>query len=225
MPVQDVPAEVGSEVLVVGSPGGEMLSHSVTKGIVSGYRDVDGKTALQTDATINAGNSGGPVVGPDGNLLGIVSYKVVGQGIEGLGFAVAATDICPLLNIRWHTDSDTIQSAIVLPVASNLPALSPGEVKVTLPPGVFVDTTRSYRLSYQPRVKSLAWGIAGLVLGGALVGSTVSTYVKNPEMTRARWSFLQVANTAGWTLALGGGAGISFSLALAKEPKLKWEEQ
>ena len=57
-----VPTDVkqGEEVLAIGSPLG--LQNSVTRGIVSGVRDVDGISMVQTDAAINPGNSGGPLI-------------------------------------------------------------------------------------------------------------------------------------------------------------------
>jgi S1-C subfamily serine protease len=88
-------ASVGSDVFVIGSPGGEALSHSMTRGIVSGYREVEGVVVLQTDASINAGVSGGPVVSATGEALGVVSYKLVGEGMEGLAFAVASGHASP----------------------------------------------------------------------------------------------------------------------------------
>jgi hypothetical protein len=87
----DADPKIGSEVLVVGMP--YSLNHSVAKGIVSGLRFVDGGTHIQIDAPVNHGNSGGPIVdAASGEVLGIVSWKVVSEDIEGLGFGVAIGD-------------------------------------------------------------------------------------------------------------------------------------
>ena len=85
-------AGVGREVLAIGTPQG--LSWSVSKGIVSALRDLRGLRLIQTDAAINAGNSGGP-------LIELVSNKVIGVNTltfrkdlaEGLNFAVSAEDV------------------------------------------------------------------------------------------------------------------------------------
>ena len=105
IPLRNTPIAVGDDVFVVGSPGGDALSHSVSKGIVSSYRNVKGLTLVQTDAAINPGNSGGPMIGPTGEVIGVVSFKLVGQGVEGLGFAVASTDVPVALGLRWGTET------------------------------------------------------------------------------------------------------------------------
>ena len=74
-----------------GNPLG--LESSVTSGIISAVnRDVnigDGNTytLIQTDAAINAGNSGGALVNAEGKVVGINTLKLSGTGIEGMGFA------------------------------------------------------------------------------------------------------------------------------------------
>lgn len=83
--------EVGDEVLAVGNPYG--LARSVTAGIISakerrvdldntGYRDF-----LQTDAAVNPGNSGGPLVNMRGEVVGI-NTAIVGQSYRGISFAI-----------------------------------------------------------------------------------------------------------------------------------------
>jgi serine protease Do len=83
--------DVGADILAVGSPLG--LSGTVTKGIVSAVRRLDsGITWLQIDASLNRGNSGGPLVLPDGTVVGVNSWKLRGESIEGLAFAIAVND-------------------------------------------------------------------------------------------------------------------------------------
>ncbi|MEE8263618.1 MAG: trypsin-like peptidase domain-containing protein [Gammaproteobacteria bacterium] len=86
--------EVGDQVFVIGAPYG--VSHTFTVGFVSGlHRDeVMGGFNLgevvQTDAAINAGNSGGPMFNLDGQVIGIVSHILSRSGgFEGLGFAIS----------------------------------------------------------------------------------------------------------------------------------------
>ena len=84
--------KVGEFALAVGSPLG--MQDSVTAGIISAVNrevtDTDGKTytLIQTDAAINAGNSGGALVNSEGQVIGINTLKLQGTGIEGMGFAI-----------------------------------------------------------------------------------------------------------------------------------------
>ena len=86
-------ASVGDEVFAIGAPSGDALSFSVTKGIVSSLREGgNGTRYIQTDAAINHGNSGGPLVNSKGEITSLVTWKIVGNGSEGLGFCVAIND-------------------------------------------------------------------------------------------------------------------------------------
>lgn len=80
--------QVGFDVFAIGAPTGEELAFSVTKGIISGFRKFQGTHYLQTDAALNPGNSGGPLLSVDGNVIGIVSWKIAAPGFEGLAFCV-----------------------------------------------------------------------------------------------------------------------------------------
>jgi S1-C subfamily serine protease len=75
------------KVMAIGSPLG--LIQSVSEGVVSGFRTFGGRGPyIQTEAEINPGNSGGALVNLAGELIGVPSMKLVGTGIEGLGFAI-----------------------------------------------------------------------------------------------------------------------------------------
>ncbi len=82
--------EVGEWVLAIGNPFG--LSHTVTAGIVSAKGRNIGITEyenfIQTDAAINFGNSGGPLLNLDGKVVGINTAIVGASGNIGIGFAV-----------------------------------------------------------------------------------------------------------------------------------------
>jgi len=83
--------EVGDEVLAIGNP--YRLARTVTAGIISakGRPGVVGPLAhqelLQTDAAVNPGNSGGPLVNMDGQVVGI-NTAIVGQSYRGISFAI-----------------------------------------------------------------------------------------------------------------------------------------
>ena len=84
--------KVGEFAMAVGNPLG--LQSSITCGVISAVNrkitDSDGitYTLIQTDAAINAGNSGGALVNSEGQVIGINTLKLQGEGIEGMGFAI-----------------------------------------------------------------------------------------------------------------------------------------
>ena len=95
---------VGDSVFAIGHPLGE-LDFSMTSGRVSALdRSItaDRNTApinmFQFDAAINSGNSGGPVFGESGDVIGIVTAKVGSSGVEGLGFAIPINDAVDIAN-------------------------------------------------------------------------------------------------------------------------------
>ena len=100
-------ARVGDTVFTVGAPiNSDAYSGTVTRGILSGKNRLVGvstqnsnvsdimMSVLQTDAAINSGNSGGPLVNANGEVIGITSLKLSSSGlssnasIEGMGFAI-----------------------------------------------------------------------------------------------------------------------------------------
>jgi hypothetical protein len=90
--------QVGEPVLAVGSPLG--LQGTVTTGVVSSMRDDPtggGFKVLQTDASVNPGNSGGPLVNRQAEVIGIVTFKI--RGGENLNFAI------PINYLRGLMDS------------------------------------------------------------------------------------------------------------------------
>ena len=84
--------QVGEFCMAIGNPLG--LGTTVTDGIVSAVdrtvTDEDGNSykAIQTNAAINSGNSGGALVNSKGQVIGINTLKVSGEGVEGVGFAI-----------------------------------------------------------------------------------------------------------------------------------------
>ncbi len=96
-----------SEELVIGETAiaiGNALGYgqSVTLGIVSALNrslEIDGVTReyIQTDAAINAGNSGGALLNAKGEVIGINSAKVSASGVEGMGYAIPIDEAKPVL--------------------------------------------------------------------------------------------------------------------------------
>ena len=93
---------VGDTVVAIGDPLGAEFRGTYTNGIVSAINrdvDVDGRTMtlIQTNAALNSGNSGGPLINCYGQVVGINTMKigdyVSSAGVEGLGFAIPSTTV------------------------------------------------------------------------------------------------------------------------------------
>jgi len=101
IPISSAPVfTLGAEVFTIGSPADIALGQSVSQGIISGRRTLDRFEFLQTDLAVNPGNSGGPLINEKGEVIGIVQSKLVGKGIEGLGFAVPMEVVMERLRLR-----------------------------------------------------------------------------------------------------------------------------
>ena len=95
---------IGDQVIVIGAPYG--VSHSLSVGYLSGIRDrekIPGSDLiprfLQTDASINQGNSGGPMFNMKGEIIGIVSHILSKTGgSNGLGFSVSVDTISSVID-------------------------------------------------------------------------------------------------------------------------------
>ena len=88
---------VGEKVIAIGNPLG--LSYTVTEGIVSAVNreGPNGlKDYIQTDVTLNPGNSGGPLINRDGEVIGVANFKV--GGAEALGFALESNVVRETVN-------------------------------------------------------------------------------------------------------------------------------
>ena len=100
--------EHGDPVAAIGNPLGVDLRNTITTGVVSGvnrgitledaYGDIT-MTVLQTNCAVNPGNSGGPLLNQYGQVVGIISSKIMGSmmgSVEGLGFAIPSNTAAPL---------------------------------------------------------------------------------------------------------------------------------
>jgi S1-C subfamily serine protease len=87
----------GEAVLVIGSPFG--LGGSVTTGAVSALRAINGLNYIQFSAPTSPGNSGGPLVNPAGEVIGITEAKAVATGAEGISIAIPVNQVCIQLKI------------------------------------------------------------------------------------------------------------------------------
>ena len=96
----DKKMSLGDTVFTIGSPVGYEYRGTVTNGIISGLNrlvEVSVKSSLQSDyvieviqtnTAVNPGNSGGPLFNSNGEVIGVISMKLVESSIEGMGFAI-----------------------------------------------------------------------------------------------------------------------------------------
>lgn len=92
--------QIGELVVAIGNPLG--YENTVTDGIVSGLNRqltdyIDSATLIQTNATINSGNSGGALANSKGKVVGINSAKLVASNAEGMGFALSINEVRPIV--------------------------------------------------------------------------------------------------------------------------------
>lgn len=102
--------KIGETVLAIGSPTGVDFSGSLAVGVISGKNrsisvDLDKNGTddwdmimLQTDAAINPGNSGGALVNMAGQLIGINTIKIIGNNVEGMGFANPVNEVVNIVS-------------------------------------------------------------------------------------------------------------------------------
>ncbi|MEI8195565.1 MAG: trypsin-like peptidase domain-containing protein, partial [Phycisphaerae bacterium] len=93
LPVAKAAPKAGQAVYAIGNPGlgRQILDNSISNGIISAVsRQIEGQTYIQHTAAINQGNSGGPLLNTQGQLIGINTLK---GDLENVGFAVPAESI------------------------------------------------------------------------------------------------------------------------------------
>ena len=130
--------KVGEFVMAVGNPLG--MQYSVTQGIVSAVnREVesDGTVyyAIQTDAAINSGNSGGALVNSNGEVIGVNTLKLAGTGIEGMGFAIPISSTTSIVN--QLIENKTVKRPYIGISGSSLDSTT--AQRYNLPEGVYVE--------------------------------------------------------------------------------------
>ena len=102
------PGTVGEAVYAVGSPFGQSLSGTITRGVLSARRVFEGVPFLQSDVAVNPGNSGGPLIDGSGRVIGIT---VIGTAAQGINLFIPIDDVLDKLSLSLH-----------VPVAATPPA-------------------------------------------------------------------------------------------------------
>lgn len=145
--------KVGEFAMAVGNPQG--LATSVTCGIISAVnREVtaDGRkyTAIQTDAAINSGNSGGALVNSKGQVIGVNTLKLSGTGVEGIGFAIP-------INTTTDIVAQLIEHKKVLRPYIGIEGMSVNEAtakKYNLVEGVYVRNSEDFSAAQKSGIKA-----------------------------------------------------------------------
>ena len=146
--------KVGEQVVAIGNALG--YGQSVTTGIVSAKNrrmDSDNNTVtdgsddssagvnlIQTDAAINPGNSGGALLNMEGEVVGINSAKLASTEVEGMGYAIAISDVTDILqNLMNETSRDKLDDSEHGVIGIKCTSLSSEAVQMYgIPAGVFV---------------------------------------------------------------------------------------
>jgi len=100
--ISKFPPNIGENVYVIGTPLREAFSNTVTKGIFSSHRKLDGQTFYQTDAAVNKGNSGGAAFNDNGEVIGIAVSGVFTQsgGSLNINFLIPIEEVFEALLIK-----------------------------------------------------------------------------------------------------------------------------
>ncbi|HEV7590404.1 MAG TPA: pre-peptidase C-terminal domain-containing protein [Longimicrobium sp.] len=173
--------EAGEAVVVIGAPEG--LSNTVSTGIVSAIRRIQGRTLVQISAPISHGSSGGPVLNMRGEVIG-VSVSVLSEG-QNLNFAVPATELLALSQARPERIAFTSNLRgpdVSTQNLARLPRIAVGQtVTGRLVDGDFVRPDGSYADSY------VYMGHAGERITATLRSSDFDSWLVVDDPHSATW--------------------------------------
>ncbi len=143
--------KVGEPAIAIGNALG--YGQSVTTGVISALNrsvsETDSQTGqtvessaklIQTDAAINPGNSGGALVNASGEVIGINSSKLIGETVEGVGYAIPISDVSDLIqelmNQETKTKVDEADQGVIGITGMDVPAEY--SEQLNMPNGVYV---------------------------------------------------------------------------------------
>jgi serine protease Do len=140
--------QVGDEVVAIGDPLGTELRGTMTNGIISAInRDlqVDERTMtlIQTNAALNSGNSGGPLINCYGQVIGINTMKMSSyySSIEGLGFAIPISNAKPIIDELIEKGYVSGRPAIGIRIAQDVN--NAARAYYNIPEGIIVQSVTS----------------------------------------------------------------------------------
>lgn len=173
--------EVGSTVVVIGSPS--QLENSVSVGVISGVRTFEGFRAFQTDAAVNPGSSGGPLLNAMGFAIGVMTFKK--REAESISFAIPINYVRGLLPgtdslsleafaLRLGSNSSRIIDGHASRHANRWKSLRSGTIKILRSDGDFLYVEH---VGQEGRAGSGSVAITELrKVGGAYVGAMPSSF-------------------------------------------------
>ena len=170
---------VGDKAYAIGNPLGLELRGTLTDGIISAINrdvDVDGTTMtlIQTNAALNSGNSGGPLINASGQVVGINTIKMVASyadeaAVEGLGFAIPSSTVAHIVNSLIATGEVAPQPVLGITVMG----------MVTLPDG-------NTGVQVIEVTEGLGGDLAGVQAGDVIVSADGESVSTNSDVLRIR---------------------------------------
>lgn len=135
----------GQSVIAIGNPQSLSMRNSATRGMISGIDvivDDEYYPWIQFDAPINGGNSGGPLLNMNGEMIGVNSMKYTGDGIEGMSFAISL-DTIEFVIKQFETNGKVLRPELGVTLSESW------EAKIGLPTqkGVTVNESNRQELS------------------------------------------------------------------------------
>lgn len=149
--------EVGDTVVAIGNPLGEELRGTMTNGIISAInRNITYNghtmTLLQTNAAINEGNSGGPLINLYGQVIGITNMKMISyySNIEGIGFAIPASSMKSVVDELIDQGYIGGRAALGITIGTIPPSAAS---YFTLPNGLYIDSVAENSDAYDKGIR------------------------------------------------------------------------
>lgn len=234
LPIDSETKRAGQDIYAIGAPASQDLAFSVTRGIVSGLREINELSLLQTDASISPGNSGGPLVDVQGRVVAVVSRKFTGEAIEGVAFGVPIEVALAGLNLApgASTDASLQRAPANEPPSRNIPAAvwdTRDPVPSLDPEGDERRRREEEERDYEARRKALTpayvhamrWGGLAMAIGGTMLAFTSTQEVAGDgSMTRSEYEDVRFKNDMSWVaIGIGGGCFVASWLLVPDPPR------
>ena len=208
----------GTDIYAIGSPLSADLSFTVSKGVVSAYRNVRQYRYVQTDTTVNPGNSGGPLLDANAALVGVVSFQMVSEGFSGLGFGVPSDAMVGRLGLTMGTTSTVGVNGTIRPF--EMP-------KLVAAPGIWDRKWDALSPQERPLARAKQVRKTGALMFVASVATGLATWqvqesATNPDFNYEPW--LRVNRMSWGGLVLGAGIFAGGHM-LVSDRKLELEYQ
>jgi S1-C subfamily serine protease len=228
----------GSDVYAIGAPSRQDLAFSLTRGIISGVRTVEGTRLIQTDASVSPGNSGGPLLDKQGRVIGVVSRKLAGGAVEGVAFGVAIEDALAALGLSpgpattpalLRPEGGAPKAPAKPPLLADAddpflsfqapPPAAPSIASSDLdPPTNKISKPAAAPPVQQPPSPRMVARVASFVVMGAgliVAGVSYAQYEDHRSwISHSDYDSYRVANDVGWSMVALGVAGVVTSFAV-----------